>query len=170
MKPSFSFRWSPHRSIFPHACSNSPALSRYKSKNILYTDPLQRNFKVKSFALDLVRTTLSHSVLPITTSDRFPDGELAETLDFAEQRSSNPDMSSSTKSFQTNNGFLFEYIQYSTLIWEEWLRTTVLQCRHTSEHGYYILSEFPFACYKPFVSYGILVTFLHEPIRSHKTS
>ena len=35
-------RWSPYVSIFPHACSNFPALFCDKNKTILYTDPLAK--------------------------------------------------------------------------------------------------------------------------------
>ena len=37
---------------------------------------------MKTFALDAVRSILPHPVLPITASDRFPNRDIAETLDF----------------------------------------------------------------------------------------
>ena len=44
--------------------------------------PLQKNFKVKTFALDAVNSTLPHSEPPIIASGRFLNRGIAETLDF----------------------------------------------------------------------------------------
>ena len=79
--------------------------------------PLKKNFKVMTFTLDAAHSTLPHSVLPITTCDRFPNRGIAETLDFDKDNEKlDQRMPGSTKSFPTNNEFFLEYILYSTLI------------------------------------------------------
>ena len=42
----------------------------------------QKNFRVKTLVLDEVHLTLPHPMLPITASDGFINGSVAETLEF----------------------------------------------------------------------------------------
>lgn len=51
--------------------------------------PSQRTFRVKTLAFYAVHLTLPHSVLPVTASDGFTNGGIAETIDFAKQANSN---------------------------------------------------------------------------------
>jgi len=44
--------------------------------------PVQKNSAVKTLCLDAVHLTLPNSGLPVTASDGFNNGGIAETLDF----------------------------------------------------------------------------------------
>ena len=44
--------------------------------------PVQKNSAVKTLSLDAVYLTLPYSVLPVTASDGFNNGGIAETLNF----------------------------------------------------------------------------------------
>ena len=50
---------------------------------------IQKNSGAKTLVLDAVHLAHPHSVLPVTASDGFTNGSIAETLDFAKQANSN---------------------------------------------------------------------------------
>ena len=50
--------------------------------------PAQKNSAVKTLVVDAVHLALPHLVLPVTASERFTNGGIAETLDSAKQTNS----------------------------------------------------------------------------------
>ena len=87
---------SHHISTFLHSGSNSQLTSviTKDKKNTPRDDPRTKELCSKdSWSQCSLSDSLPHSVLPVTASERFTNGGIAKTLDFAKQANSNQSIS-----------------------------------------------------------------------------